>query len=84
MGTIDTGDQQVPRNLAIDSLDRFLFWTDYGQQAIFRARIDGAQRIMLVNKLSGVNALTIDSQMKIVFYADGESIERMDYSGGNK
>ncbi|GAB0086083.1 Low-density lipoprotein receptor-related protein [Sergentomyia squamirostris] len=84
VGTIDTGDSTVPRNLAIDSVERQLFWTDYGQQAIFRAKVDGTSKVRLVHKLSGVTALTIDPQSKIVFYADGERIERIDYNGGSK
>lgn len=84
MGNIDTGDSTAPRNLAIDFLKRFLFWTDYEQQAIFRAKLDGSQRLMVVSKLEGVTAVAVDPQANILFYADGKRIERIDFNGRNK
>lgn len=84
MGSIDTGDSEKPRNLALDFFKRFLFWTDYEQQAIFRAKLDGSQRVMLVSELEGVTALALDPQANILFYADGKRIERIDFNGRNK
>lgn len=84
MGNIDTGDSIAPRNLAIDFQKRFLFWTDYEQQAIFRAKLDGSQRVMVVSELEGVTALAVDPQANVLFYADGKRIERIDFNGRNK
>lgn len=84
MGNIDTGDSAAPRNLAIDFQKRFLFWSDYEQQAIFRSKLDGSQRMMVVSELEGVTALAVDPQANILFYADGKRIERIDFNGRNK
>lgn len=65
-------------------MKRYLFWTDYEQQAIFRAKLDGSLRIMVISQLAGVSAVAVDPQANMVFYADGKRIERIDYDGNNK
>lgn len=85
IGIIDTGDSQKPRNIAIHTTKRLLFWTDVGnQQAIFRSRLDGAGKVMLAFKLEGVTALAVDQQLDLVFYAHGKRIDCMDINGKNK
>lgn len=54
------------------------------QQAIFRARIDGAERITLAEKLHGIAAVTVDPQQDLVFYAHGKTIDMMKIDGQNK
>ena len=85
IGVIDTGDSEKPRNIAVHTMKRLLFWTDVGsQQAIIRSRVDGAERVVLAFKLEGVNALAIDQQTEMVYYAHGKRIDAMDINGKNK
>lgn len=85
IGIIDTGDSEKPRNLAIHTMRRLLFWTDVGsQQAILRARVDGAEKTVLAFKLEGVTALAVDQVNDMVYYAHGKRIDAMDLNGKNK
>lgn len=66
-------------------MKRLLFWSDVGnQQAIFRARIDGAERVTLASKLDGVSAMAIDPQLDLVFFAHGKCIDMIGIDGHNK
>lgn len=85
IGVIDTGDSEKPRNLAIHSMKRLLFWSDTGsQQAIFRSRVDGSEKIVLAFKLDGITAIAIDQQTDMIFYAHSKKIDCMDINGKNK
>lgn len=85
IGIVDIGDSEKPRSIAVHTMKRLLFWTDVGsQQAIFRSRIDGADRITLAFKLDGVAAIAIDQQLDLLFFAHGKQIDVMDINGENK
>lgn len=85
MGLVDIGDSEKPRSIAVHSMKRLLFWTDVGsQQAIYRARIDGADRLTLALNLKGVSAIAIDQDLDLLFFAHGARINVMDLDGRNK
>lgn len=85
IGHVEIGDSEKPRGVAVHPMKRLIFWTDVGsKQAIFRARIDGAERITLAEKLDGVSAMTVDSQQDLVFFAHGKIIDMMKIDGQNK
>lgn len=85
VGVVDIGDSEKPRGVAVHSLKRLIFWTDVGnQQAIFRARIDGADRLILAHKLDGVAAIALDSQLDLLFFAYDKRIDVMDLDGRNR
>lgn len=85
IGHVEIGDSEKPRSVAIHPIKRLIFWTDVGsQQAIFRARIDGAERIALAEKLEGVSAMTVDPQQDLVFFAHGKIIDMMKIDGQNR
>lgn len=85
MGLVDIGDSEKPRSIAVHSMKRLLFWTDVGsQQAIYRARIDGADRLTLAANLKGVSAIAIDQDLDLLFFAYGARINVMDLDGRNK
>lgn len=66
-------------------MKRLLFWTDVGsQQAIFRSRMDGIDRITLASKLDGVSTMAIDTQLDLVIFAHGKNIDVMGIDGHNK
>lgn len=82
---MDIGDSEKPRSVAVHPMRRLLFWTDVGQQqAIFRARLDGADRFTLASKLDGVTAMAIDPQYDLVFFAHGKCIDVIGIDGQNK
>lgn len=85
MGVVDIGDTEKPRSIAIHSMKRLLFWTDVGtQQAVFRARIDGADRMTLAFKLEGIAAIAVDQELDLLFFAYNKRIDVMDLDGRNK
>lgn len=85
IGVVDIGDSEKPRSIAVHSIKRLIFWSDVGnQQAIYRARIDGADRMTLAFKLDGVAAIAVDPQLDLLFFAYGKRIDVMDLDGRNK
>jgi low density lipoprotein receptor-related protein 5/6 len=84
IGVVDTGDSEKPRSLAIHTLRRLIFWTDVEQQAVFRSRLDGSERITLVHNLEGATAISVDPVQNLVFYAHGKRIDIVDINGKNK
>lgn len=85
IGVVDIGDSEKPRSVAVHSMKRLIFWSDVGsQQAIYRARIDGADRVKLASELDGVAAIAVDPQLDLLFYAYGKRIDVMDLDGRNK
>jgi low density lipoprotein receptor-related protein 5/6 len=84
IGYVDTGDSDSkPRNLAIHSVRRLLFWTDVEQQSIFRSRLDGSDRMTLA-VLDGNAVIAVDPILNLVFFAHGKRIDMMDINGKNK
>lgn len=86
IGNVDAGgtDMERPRAIAVHSMRRLVVWTDIGLQSVWRARIDGAERRQLAGKLDGVTALTVDTQLDLVFVAHGKCIEMMGLDGLNR
>lgn len=85
IGIVDIGDSEKPRSIALHSMKRLIFWTDVGnQQAIYRARIDGSERVKLASELDGVATIAIDTQLDLLFFAYGKRIDVMDLDGRNK
>lgn len=85
IGHVEIGDSEKPRSVAVHPMKRLVFWTDVGsKQGIFRARIDGAERVTLAEKLDGVSAMTVDPQQDLVFFAHGKIIEMMKIDGHNR
>lgn len=85
MGTVDIGDSEKPRSIAVHSMKPLLFWTDVGShQAIYRARIDGADRLTLTFNLKGVTAIAVDQDLDLLFFAYNARIDVMDLDGRNK
>lgn len=85
MGVVDIGYTEKPRSIAVHSMKRLLFWTDAGsQQAIYRARVDGADRMTLAIQLDGIAAIAVDQQLDLLFYAYNKRIDVMDLDGRNK
>lgn len=85
LGAVDIGDSEKPRSIAVHSMKRLLFWTDIGsQKAIYRARIDGADRFTLAFSLEGIAAIAVDQDLDLLFFAYSARIDVMDLDGRNK
>lgn len=85
LGTVDIGDSEKPRSIAIHSMKRLLFWTDVGsQQSIYRSRIDGQDRLILAVELDGIAAITLDQELGQLFFAYNKRIDVMDLDGRNR
>lgn len=85
LGVVDIGDSEKPRSIAVHSMKRLLFWTDVGsQQSIYRARVDGSDRLTLAFKLDGIAAIAIDQDLDLLFFAYNKRIDVMDIDGRNR
>lgn len=84
VGTVNTGDSMKPRHLVVHPFKRMLFWTDRQGQTLYRARLDGDNRITMIDHLNNVTAITIDYQNDLVFIAHGKRIDSIDINGQNK
>lgn len=85
IGTVDTGNSEKPRSLAVHPTKRLLFWTDVGsRQAVIRAKMDGSDSVVLAIQLEGVTSLAVDPISNLLFFAHGKRIEYMDISGKNR
>lgn len=84
--TIDIGNTEKPRSIALHPVKRLIFWTDVGMQpAIYRARMDGAERRALATKLDGITALAIDTTRDLIYFAlESKVIDVMDINGKNR
>jgi len=85
IGTVDTGNSEKPRSIAVHPTKRLLFWTDVGsRQAVIRAKMDGSSSMVLAIQLEGVTSLAVDPISNLVYFAHGRKIEYMDISGKNR
>jgi hypothetical protein len=85
IGTVDTGNSEKPRSLAVHPIKRLLFWTDVGsRQAVIRAKMDGSNSMVLAIQLEGVTSLAVDPISNMIFFAHGRKIEFMDINGKNR
>lgn len=85
IGTVDTGNSEKPRSIAVHPTKRLLFWTDVGsRQAVIRAKIDGSDSIVLAIQLEGVTSLAVDPISNMVYFAHGKKIEVLDINGKNR
>ncbi|XP_050708950.1 low-density lipoprotein receptor-related protein 4-like [Eriocheir sinensis] len=76
-----------PRAIAVFPGEGLLFWTDWGRPSkIERSYLDGSDRRSIIDRKSGwPNGLTIDYQMKRIFWNDAkvETIDSSDLNGEN-
>ncbi|XP_044007721.1 very low-density lipoprotein receptor-like isoform X2 [Aphidius gifuensis] len=65
---------QEPRAIALNPLEGWMFWTDWGDEArIERAGMDGSHRSVIVgNDVSWPNGLTLDLIGKRVYWVDAK------------
>ncbi|KAI6645726.1 Low-density lipoprotein receptor-related protein 4-like [Oopsacas minuta] len=73
-----------PRSVAIDLIDGFMFWTDWGLDTIERSRLDGTdRRILLSENIHTPSGLSIDRTNKLIYWVDYsyKTIESCDYNG---
>ncbi|EDV23993.1 uncharacterized protein TRIADDRAFT_57765 [Trichoplax adhaerens] len=75
-----------PRAIAIDPVVGFIFWTDWNREnpRIVRSTADGKDRVnLVVGNLKLPNALTLDTELKRVYWADAGTnmVEYCSYTG---
>lgn len=85
LGVVVKGDGEKPRNIALHSRRRLLFWTDVGKKMrIMRSKMDGKERHMIAGDLTEQpTALTVDAATNVVYWAHARQIECADFNGGN-
>lgn len=77
-----------PRQIAVNPIKKYLYWTDYGQYPkIERSLLDGTQRKAIVTTgISTPRDLCIDPRTHDVYWVDSrtDTIESVDYKGGSR
>lgn len=79
---------EAPRGIAIDYVDGFLFWSDWGARPkIERAYMDGERRVKIVQEdLGWPNGLSVDRYEKRIYWTDAQlkRIDSCDYDGNHR
>ncbi|KAI8771505.1 scavenger receptor cysteine-rich type 1 protein M130 [Biomphalaria glabrata] len=77
-----------PRYMAVDKLDRTIFWTEWGPvPKIEKANYDGTnRRLVATTGLRKPNGIAVDSKAKLVYFCDAgtNTIEVMSTDGNNR
>lgn len=85
---IATGNIDEPRAIAVDPLDGWLYWTDWGRQAkITKMGMNGLYRYELVKEnIILPNALALDRPRRRLYWSDAKlhSIFTIDVNGGDR
>jgi low density lipoprotein-related protein 2 len=78
----------VPRELAVNPIKRYLYWIDYGQYPrIGKAFLDGSNWSPIVTSgISTPRDLTIDLATHDIYWVDSklDTIQKVSYIGGNR
>ncbi len=79
----------IPRGIVLDTNNRYLFWTDWGDvPRIERANPDGSDRTLLIDDtdLTFPNGLALDSQGARLYWCDAgtDRIESCDLNGNDR
>ncbi len=72
-----------PGYIIVDPHARFIFWTYLGSSVeIERAALDGSNRMVIVRDVLEVDALTVDFDSQVLYFAEkGTGIRVIDYMG---
>lgn len=85
LGIVVKGDGEKPRNIAIHSQQRLLFWTDVGKKIrVMQSKMDGKERVVIATDLDQPTGLAVDTEANIVYWAHGKLIECADFMGKNR
>lgn len=81
-------DLEIPRAIALDPIDGWMYWTDWGTTPrIERAGMDGTHRQVIVNyEVKWPNGLTLDLVRKQVYWVDAKLnvISSCNYDGSKR
>ncbi|XP_071959539.1 uncharacterized protein [Antedon mediterranea] len=81
---IDT-DIVQPTSIEVDPIHRYMFWIERGSSThIERARLDGSNRTIIVSDLSQASGMTLDFNLKRLYFANSGTIESVDYDGNSR
>lgn len=79
---------QEPRAIAVDPYQRYIFWTDWGENPhIGKAGMDGTNhRVIIQDDLGWPNALTINFETSEIYWGDAREdfIAVSDFDGNNR
>ncbi|KAL6479722.1 hypothetical protein MHYP_G00107550 [Metynnis hypsauchen] len=68
---LSTGPDSTPEGLALDWINRKLYWTDRGSSSIYRSGLDGQDREMLIfKKLLKPQGIAVHPQAQKLFWTD--------------
>lgn len=76
-------DAEKPKLIALHPLKGLLFWVAEGlsDNRIYRCKLDGVRRTVLITGLHPVTAFTVDSKGDLIYWATSSSIESADIDG---
>ncbi|XP_062714840.1 low-density lipoprotein receptor isoform X4 [Aedes albopictus] len=81
-------DLEIPRAIALDPIDGWMYWTDWGTTPrIERAGMDGTHRQVIVTyEVKWPNGITLDLVRKRVYWVDAKlnTISSCDYDGSQR
>ncbi|XP_076114053.1 low-density lipoprotein receptor-related protein 4-like [Mytilus galloprovincialis] len=86
--TILSKDLDEPRDIAVDPVEKFVYWSDWGQQPkLERSRYNGTDRQILIDsEIQWPNGLALDLADRKLYWGDAKKqrIERANLDGSNR
>ncbi|XP_072161626.1 low-density lipoprotein receptor [Bemisia tabaci] len=85
--TLFKHDLGEPRAIALNPIDGWMFWTDWGNKPkIERGGMDGSQRQVIVYEVQWANGLTLDLLDKKIYWVDAKlnTISSCNYNGSGR
>jgi DNA-binding beta-propeller fold protein YncE len=82
---IITSDLSQPCGLAIDSINKKIYWSDFGTGKIERANLDGSSRESIITGLTSILGIALDISNDKIYWAGGSdsTIKRSNLDGSN-
>lgn len=81
-------DVEIPRALAVDPVNGWMFWSDWGSNPrIEKAGMDGTHRQVLIDtNIKWANGLTLDLVLNRIYWVDAKlnEISSCDFEGGSR
>ncbi|XP_066593822.1 low-density lipoprotein receptor-related protein 6 isoform X2 [Prorops nasuta] len=85
LGVVVKEDGEKPRNIAIHSERRLLFWIDAGiKMRVMMSKMDGKDRTTIASNLEQPTSLTVDTVSNVVYWAHSKVIEFSSFNGSNR
>ncbi|XP_066992022.2 low-density lipoprotein receptor-related protein 6 [Anabrus simplex] len=85
VGVIVRGPGEKPRSIALHPEKGLVFWTDVGKRSIFRAQLDGQNRVLIAREdVETLTGIAVDHTVERVYWARAKQISSANFEGKDR